>query len=134
MALRLAVRKPRAVRLPAPAARLFAEIAKMQPEAWPLLQHHWSRPEPFVTFRRYLESIQASCADGSRFASLGSIPVTVISGAHLTPAQLAENERWARTSSAGRHIAAPRGRHWIHLDVPDLVLEEAKRLSSDRHV
>lgn len=115
---------------PRPLARLLNEIAKLPPETWPDIRRHWSQPGPFVTFRRYLECIEASCAAGACFTSLGAIPLTVISRSNLTPEHLRENERWAAVSTTGRHVVAPSAGHWVHLDCPELVLQEAALLAA----
>jgi pimeloyl-ACP methyl ester carboxylesterase len=103
--------------------QLIGEIGKLPPETWPLIRRNWTRPQSFVTLGRYFEALPESCADGARFASLGDIPLTVLSGAHLNERQLAEHARLATLSTRGRHIVATTGRHWIQLDDPDLVID-----------
>ncbi len=111
--------------------QLLGEIEKLPPETWPFIRQHWSRPLSFVTMRRYLESLEQSCEDGTRFQSLGDIPLKVISGAHLTAEQRKEHEQWAALSSHGEHIVATEGRHWVHFDQPDLVVETIRQVCKD---
>ena len=59
---------------------------------------------------------------------LGAMPLIVISGAHLTPEQQAEQASVARLSTAGRHVIAEGSGHWVHLDRPDLVVAAVKIL------
>jgi pimeloyl-ACP methyl ester carboxylesterase len=102
--------------------QLLGEIAKMPAWTWPLVRRHWSQPGSFRTVGRYFASLEASCEDGARWAPIGDLPLTVISGAHLTPEMQAEHQRWASLSSHGRHLVATRGGHWVHLDAPELVV------------
>lgn len=103
--------------------QLLGEIAKMPAWTWPLVRRHWSQPGSFRNVARYFASLETSCEDGARWAPLGDLPLTVISGAHLTPELQAEHQHCAALSSRGRHLVAPRGGHWVHLDAPELVLD-----------
>lgn len=107
--------------------QLIGEIEKLPKETWPQIRRNWTRSQSFVTLARYFEALPESCADGARFASLGDLPVTVVSGAHLDERQLAEHARLAALSSRGEHIVATKGRHWIQLDDPDLIIEIIRR-------
>ncbi len=113
-------RKPR---LSYSAQQLFQEISRLPPETWPVIREHWSNPQSFVTIRRYFESLEESCHEGLVMRPLGDLPLTVISGAHLTAAQREEHVQLARLSSEGRHLVAASGRHWVHLDEPGKVIE-----------
>lgn len=107
--------------------QLLGEISKMPAWTWPLVRRYWSQPESYRTVARYFAALEASCEDGARWAPLGDVPLTVISGAHLTQDQQAEHLRWAALSSRGRHLVAPRGGHWVHLDAPELVLKVVRQ-------
>lgn len=121
--LGIAVMSRRGGRFSPALEQLLGELEKLPPETWPLIRTHWSRAQSFTTMRRYLESLEESCHDGSRFTSLGDIPLAVISGAHLNEQQRAEHIRLASLSSSGKHMVATEGRHWVHLDQPDLVVD-----------
>jgi pimeloyl-ACP methyl ester carboxylesterase len=102
--------------------RIIGELRKLPAECMPAIRAHWSRPEPFETMAEHFQMLPAMCAALARSEQPASIPVTVISGAHLTPQQCAEHEAIARASKRGRHIIAERGAHWVHLDAPELVV------------
>jgi pimeloyl-ACP methyl ester carboxylesterase len=59
---------------------------------------------------------------------LGDVPLVVLSGAHLTPEQQAEQASVARLSTAGRHVVAEDSGHWVHLDRPDLVVAAVREV------
>ncbi len=111
--------------------QLIGEIGKMPRETWPTIRQQWSRPDSFVALRRYLEALEESCEDGARMQPLGDTPLTVISGAHLSEAQRAEHVRLASLSTRGKHLVASEGRHWVHLDQPDLVVEAVRELCQE---
>ncbi len=119
----IAVMTRRRSKLSSAADQLLGEIEKLPPDTWPIVRRNWSRAGSFVTMRRYLESLEESCRDGLRMPGLGDIPLTVISGAHLTAAQCEEHSRIAQLSTRARHVVATSGRHWVQLDQPDLVID-----------
>ena len=92
--------------------RLVGEVRKLPPEAWPVVQEHWSRPESFLGMASHLEALPAvaAAAEGLHFPR-----TTVISKASQPASGLAEHR------SLGRHIVAERSGHWVHLDEPELV-------------
>lgn len=104
-------------------SRIVGEVRKMPPETWPMIRAHWSEPKSFVGLSSYLQSLPASCAE---FVSLGQpldVPVTILSAANATPAELDDRAEIVRASSHGKHIIAGQSGHWIHLDQPELVLQ-----------
>lgn len=107
--------------------QLIGELEKLPEETWPLIRRNWTRTQSYVTLARYFQALPESCADGARYASLGDLPLTVLSGAHLDARQLAEHAKLAALSSRGEHIVATQGRHWIQLDDPDLVIDTIRR-------
>jgi pimeloyl-ACP methyl ester carboxylesterase len=51
------------------------------------------------------------------------MPLVVLSAGERTARWLAADAALARASSKGRHIVAPHGGHWVHLDHPELVIQ-----------
>ncbi len=103
--------------------QLVGEISKMPAWTWPIVRRHWTAPPGYRTLTRYIDQLEDSCRRGAEFPDLGDLPITVISGAHLMPHQIEEHRRWAACSRSARHRIAAEGRHWVHLDQPDLVWE-----------
>jgi pimeloyl-ACP methyl ester carboxylesterase len=109
-------------------SRLVGEVRKLPMELWPAVQSHWCRPESFESMARHLEQLPETAAHVAKLASFCSMPVTVVSGGHLSGAQTAEHEAIARTSSQGRHIIAKGSGHWVHLDQPDTVIQAIREM------
>jgi pimeloyl-ACP methyl ester carboxylesterase len=108
--------------------RLVAEVRKMPPETWPMVRAHWCLQKSFNGIAGYLESLPASAAEAVALGQPRTIPVTVLSGANATPAELEEREVLARRSPRGRHIIARKSGHWIQLDEPDVVLAAIREM------
>jgi pimeloyl-ACP methyl ester carboxylesterase len=109
--------------------RLVGEVQKLPPGAWPAVQAHWSQPKAFLAMARHLAGLRASAEEIQRCAPLPrDLPLVVITAATQGPTGRAEHARLAACSRAGRHVIATTGGHWIHLDVPNLVVEAIRGL------
>ena len=110
-------------------SRLVREVRKMPPETWPIVRAHWCQPKCFLGMASYLESLPASSQEAATMSELpASIPVTILSAASATPAQLAERDAIRGRSHSGKHIIAPAAGHWVHLDEPDLVAQAIREM------
>lgn len=109
-------------------SRLVGEVRKMPPQTWPMVRAHWCLPKSFVGLAAYLEALPASAVEAAAMGEAGAIPVTVLSAANATPAQLEEREALARRSPRGRHIVARKSGHWIQLDEPELVIAAIREM------
>ncbi len=110
--------------------KLVGEVRKLPPEVWPVVQSHWCRPASFNAMSEQLATLPVIAAAVQREPFPESIPVEVISGAHLSPELLAEHRGIAARSDRGRHVIAEGSGHWVHLDRPDLVIEAVRRLAT----
>ncbi|HYP04976.1 MAG TPA: alpha/beta hydrolase [Bryobacteraceae bacterium] len=111
-------------------SKLVGEVRKLPVELWPAVQSHWCRPESFESMARHLESLPATATAVAKTNPIRTIPVTVISGGHLTGEQSAEHEAIARASERGWHIIVPGSGHWVHLDDPDTVIGAIREMVS----
>ena len=108
--------------------RLMGEVQKLPPETWPVLLAHWSQSKPFLSMAEHLAALPDSASSVSRMQISRHIPVTILSAATATSAELAEREGWARQSFRGRHIQLPDCGHWLHLERPDAVAETIREM------
>jgi pimeloyl-ACP methyl ester carboxylesterase len=116
-------------------SRLVGEVGKMPREVWPMIQAQWCLPKSFEGLAAALEALPASAAEAEGLALPASIPLTILSAASSTPAQVAERAALADRALRGRHILAQKSAHWIHLDQPDLVIQAVRdmaKLVADR--
>ncbi len=107
-------------------SRVTAEVSKMPREIWPAVRTHWSRPKSFETLAHYLSQL-THCVNEIAYASLGHLPLIVISAENATESELREHRKLASLSNIGEHVIAEKSGHWIHLDRPDLVLSSVQR-------
>ena len=107
-------------------SRLATEVGKMPPETWPMVRAHWCQARCFRGMAAYLESLPASSAEALEAGNPPpQIPLTILSAANSTPEQIAERETLASRSAHGKHVITQHG-HWIHLDDPELVIQQIR--------
>jgi pimeloyl-ACP methyl ester carboxylesterase len=108
--------------------RVVGEVVKLPPERLPEVRAHWSASGSFATLARHFGALIESSRQALAVASLGDLPIVAIAGAHHDAAGLARQRELARLSSRGRIVIAARGRHWLHLDDPELVAGVIRQL------
>lgn len=109
-------------------SRIVGEVGKMPPEVWPMIQAHWCLPKSFEGLAAALEGLTGSSAETARIVLPHAIPLTIVSASHCTAAELAHRDAMATKSVRGRHVVASKSGHWVHLDEPELVVEEIRAL------
>jgi pimeloyl-ACP methyl ester carboxylesterase len=103
---------------------MVGEVQKLPQDVLPAVQAHWSNPKAFRGMWQHLEAMPSCSASLMRGTdNFGDRPVIVLSAAERRSRWLEADEALARASLNGRHIIAPHGGHWVHLDHPDLVIE-----------
>jgi len=106
---------------------LVGEVQKLPSETWPIVQACWSTPKCFRAMADHLAGLPLSAREvGSQ--SLGSIPTTVISGAHGWAVRSGDHAALAALSTRGRVIVAEHSGHWVQLDEPMVVVDAIRDL------
>ncbi len=109
-------------------ARLVRQVQKLPPEVWPVMRAHWSRPKSFLAMADHLSSLRRSAAEIAATASLGDLPVVVITAGSHPAGVRADHARLAALSNRGRHVLANEAGHWILLDDPAVVIEAVREV------
>jgi len=109
-------------------SRLVGEVQKMPPQVWPMVQAHWCQPKAFLGMAEYFRALPTSAEQAAALSDLPRIPVSILSAANSTRAQLAERDAIASRSPHGKHIVVTDSGHWIHLDQPQVVLETIREM------
>ncbi len=103
-------------------ARLAGEVAKLPPETHPLIRAHWSRPRSFLKLAEYLEDLPTAAQSAIAMPPPLHIPMTILSAATATSAEMQERDNWIAQRPGSRHEHIPGTSHWIQLDRPDAVI------------
>jgi len=107
--------------------RIVGEVQKLPADVLPAVQAHWSDARAFRGMAQHLAALPLCAEEMSRGADqFADIPLVVVSAANRDARWLAADAALAQSSSAGRHIVAARGGHWIQLDDPSVVVEAVR--------
>ena len=109
--------------------RLIGEVRLLPAETMPQIRAHWSSARCFRAMADYLEALPRAAEESLAFNPIRrDMPVTILSAATATAAELDEREQWASASDYGRHIRVPDCGHWIQVRRPDVVIEAVRAM------
>jgi pimeloyl-ACP methyl ester carboxylesterase len=108
--------------------RLVGEVRKLPPEIHPAVQALWCQPKCFQGLADQLSMLQDATASAGEVASLGDMPLVVISSADQPPDVTASHQVLARLSSQGRVVFALKSGHWVPYDEPELIVETIREV------
>jgi pimeloyl-ACP methyl ester carboxylesterase len=108
--------------------RLVGEVRKLPPEIHPVVQALWCQPKCFQAMADQLRMLQDATAAAGEVASLGDMPLVVISSADQTPDVTAAHHVLARMSSEGHVVFASKSGHWVPYDEPELIVETIREV------
>jgi len=103
--------------------RVTCEVGKMPREVWPIVAAHWASPRFYRGLRAHLRGVTETVIEMHEAAEIVGMPVVLVTAGTAEPLS-AEGLR--RIGPAARQIVAEKSGHWVHLDEPDLVLEEIR--------
>jgi pimeloyl-ACP methyl ester carboxylesterase len=107
---------------------LVGEVRKLPPDVHPVLQMLWCQPKCFEGMAQHLRALREAGAAAGTVASLGDLPLAVLSAGDQPPHILAAHQALARLSSNGRHLTAAKSGHWISFDQPELVVDAVQEI------
>jgi pimeloyl-ACP methyl ester carboxylesterase len=108
--------------------RLVAEVRKLPPSTYPLMQFVWSQPKCFHGMADHLLTLERDAAVISGLVVPREIPVVVISSGNQPAGELDVHRMLAESSNEGRHIIAGRSAHWVQFDEPELIVDAVRDL------
>ena len=103
--------------------RLIGEVRKLPAEAQRMVAEHWSRASSFTALAAYLECLPLCARAALDMPLPPEIPLTILSAANATRAELAERTAWVTGNQNGRHIQVEGTGHWLQLERPNLVAD-----------
>jgi pimeloyl-ACP methyl ester carboxylesterase len=101
--------------------RLIGEVRKLPPDVQPVVAAHWSRAGSFTAMAAYLECLPLCARQVLDMPLPPEIPLTILSAASATSAELAERAAWIKGNRNARHVQVEGAGHWLQLERPELV-------------
>ena len=111
------------------AERLAGEIRKLPPEALPIVRAHWCEAKSFAAMADTLERLPENARAALAMSIPPEIPITVLSAASATAAELAERDAWVRASHCGEHIRLSDCGHWLPLERPGEIVAAVRAMT-----
>lgn len=111
------------------AERLAGEIRKLPPEVLPIVRAHWCEAKSFAAMAETLERLPENARAALRMSIAPEIPITVLSAASATAAELAERDAWVRASHCGEHIRLSDCGHWLPLERPGEIVAAVRAMT-----
>lgn len=106
---------------------MVGEVQKLPQDVLPSVQAHWSNAKAFRGMWQHLAALPTCAASVIQVPdAFGDTPVVVLSAAARHRRWLAADAALAHASSHGRHVVAPHGGHWVHLDHPEMVVQHIR--------
>ncbi len=103
--------------------RVTCEVTKMPREVWPIVAAHWSKPSYYRGLAAHVSAVPATVMEMHDAEPIECAPVVL-----LTPgsAQPLTADALHRIGPGTRQVIGHKSGHWLHLDEPELVLEEIR--------
>jgi pimeloyl-ACP methyl ester carboxylesterase len=93
--------------------RLTGEVRKLPPEAWPMVQMHWSDQKCFETMADYLERLPENIATAVEAGLPPGVPTILLTAHDACP----------DVPAGVVHRSSAKSGHWLQLDEPELVID-----------
>ncbi len=105
--------------------RLTSELNKMPPTVWPIVAAHWSTPAFFRGMTAHIEGVPGTVTEMLDAKPIVGVPVLL-----MTPGQPKAISETAlqKIGPDAKQLIAEKGGHWLHLDEPELVIEQIREM------
>ncbi|ADW70833.1 alpha/beta fold hydrolase [Granulicella tundricola] len=105
--------------------RVTSELNKMPSAVWPIVAAHWSNPAYFRGMTAHIKGVPATVAEMLEATPIVGMPVVLLTPGH--PKAISDTDLRKIGLDAEQLIAEKSG-HWVHLDEPELVIEQIREM------
>ena len=105
--------------------RVTSELNKMPAAVWPIVAAHWSNPAYFRGMTAHIQGVPGTVIEMLNAKPVVGVPVVLLTPGH--PKAISEVDLRKIGPDAEQLIAQNSG-HWIHLDEPELVIEQIREM------
>ena len=105
--------------------RVTSELHKMPPAVWRIVAAHWSNPAFFRGMTAHIQGVPGTVMEMLDATPIVGMPVVLLTPGHSKAISTADLRKIG--PSAEQMIAEKSG-HWVHLDEPELVIEQICKL------
>ena len=105
--------------------RVTSELNKMPPAVWPIVAAHWSSPAFFRGMTAHIRGVPGTVMEMLDALPIVSMPVLLLTPGH---AKAISDGHLRKIGPDAEQLIAEKSGHWVHLDEPDLVINEIRNM------
>lgn len=105
--------------------RLTSELNKIPKAVWPIVAAHWSSPAFFRGMTAHIQGVPGTVTEMLDATPIVGKPVVLLTPGHPKAISDADLRKIGPTAT---QLIAERSGHWVHLDEPELVVEQIREI------
>jgi pimeloyl-ACP methyl ester carboxylesterase len=105
--------------------RLTSELNKMPQTVWPIVAAHWSNPAYFRGLTAHIQGVPGTVMEMLDATPIVGLPVVLLTPGH--PKAISDADL-RKIGPDAEQLIAERSGHWVHLDEPELVIEQIREM------
>ena len=105
--------------------RVTSELSKMPETVWPIVAAHWSNPAYFRGMTAHIRGVPGTVIEMLDATPIVGVPVVLLTPGH---AKAISNADLGKIGPDAEQMIAEKSGHWVHLDEPDLVIEQIREM------
>ncbi len=106
--------------------RLTCELNKMPEDVWPIIAAHWSNPAFFRGMTAHIKGVPRTVTEMLHTPPISGMPVVLLTPGH---AKAISDQDLRKIGPDAEQLIAEKSGHWLHLDEPDLVIEQIRQMT-----
>lgn len=105
--------------------RLTSELNKIPRTVWPIVAAHWSNPAFFRGMTAHIQGVPGTVMEMLDATPIVGKPVVLLTPGHPKAISDADLQK---IGPDAKQLIAERSGHWVHLDEPELVIEQIREI------
>ncbi len=105
--------------------RLTSELNKIPKAVWPIVAAHWSNPAFFRGMTAHIQGVPGTVLEMLDATPIVGKPVVLLTPGH--PKAISDADL-RKIGPHAEQLIAERSGHWVHLDEPQLVIEQIRKV------
>ncbi len=105
--------------------RLTSELNKIPTAVWPIVAAHWSNPAFFRGMTAHIQGVPGTVTEMLNATPIVGVPVVLLTPGHPKAISDADLQK---IGPGAKQLIAEKSGHWLHLDEPELVVEQIREM------
>lgn len=110
--------------------RVACELNKMPEDVWPIVAAHWSNPAYFRGMTAHVQGVPGTVTQMLSATPITGMPVVLMTPGHH---KAISHDDLRKIGPEAKQLIAEKSGHWLHLDEPELVIEQIRTIFNATH-